>query len=70
VRRRAKSPLEEYRKVALAAAIGGASLGVAGAGTWGLIKAESLVTRRRIPPAEDDPPRADGVWRAKGVSRK
>jgi len=55
------------RRVATAAAFGGGGLGALGAATIGLIYGESKLARRRIAPAEVDPPRADGVWAAAGV---
>lgn len=58
------------RRIVMAAAYGSGGVGALGVATWGLIKGESLLTRRRIPQAEADPPRASGLWRAKGVSRK
>jgi lysophospholipase L1-like esterase len=56
------------RRVVAAAAFGGGSLGALSAVAVGLIYGESKLARRRIAPAETDPPRADGVWIAAGVS--
>ncbi len=56
------------RRVMTAAAFGGGSLGALSAALFGLIYGESKLARRRIAPAEQDPPRADGDWKAPGVS--
>jgi len=58
------------RKVVTAAAFGGGSLGALGAAAYGIIYGESKLARRRIAPAESDPPRADGRWLAPGVKDK
>ncbi len=55
------------RRVATAAAYGGGSIGAAGAAVLGVMYGESKLARRRIKPAEVDPPTADGRWRAPGV---
>jgi lysophospholipase L1-like esterase len=55
------------RRVVTAAAYGGGSLGALSAAFFGLIYGESKLARRRIAPAETDPPRADGTWTAPGV---
>src|SRR5438105_4829221 len=55
------------RRVVAAAAFGGGSLGALSAALFGLIYGESKLARRRIAPAETDPPRADGIWTAPGV---
>lgn len=56
------------RRVVTAAAFGTGSLGALSAGVAGLIYGQSKLARRRIRPAETDPPRADGVWSAPGAS--
>jgi lysophospholipase L1-like esterase len=58
------------RRVVTAAAYGGGSLGALGAAALGVIYGETRLARRRITPAETDPPKADGVWRAPGVKSK
>ncbi|MDQ2837101.1 MAG: SGNH/GDSL hydrolase family protein, partial [Actinomycetota bacterium] len=55
------------RRVVTAAAYGGGSLGALSAALFGLIYGESKLARRRIAPAELDPPRADGIWTGPGV---
>jgi len=55
------------RRVVTAAAFGTGSLGALSAAAAGLIYGQSKLARRRIQPAEADPPRADGVWLAPGV---
>jgi lysophospholipase L1-like esterase len=55
------------RRVVTAAAYGGGGIGALGAAVIGLIYGESKLARRRIQPAETDPPRADGIWTAPGV---
>jgi len=55
------------RRVATAAAFGTGSLGAISAAVYGVLYGESKLARRRIQPAEADPPRADGVWTAPGV---
>src|SRR6185312_9192593 len=55
------------RRVVTAAAFGGGGLGALSAAAVGVIYGESKLARRRIAPAETDPPRADGVWIADGV---
>jgi lysophospholipase L1-like esterase len=55
------------RRVVTAAAFGGGSLGALSAALFGVIYGESKLARRRIAPAETDPPRADGIWTAPGV---
>ncbi|HEV2885680.1 MAG TPA: SGNH/GDSL hydrolase family protein [Jatrophihabitans sp.] len=55
------------RRVATAAAFGTGSLGALSAAVAGVIYGETKLARRRIQPAEADPPRADGVWLAPGV---
>jgi len=57
------------RKIVTAAAYGGGSLGALGAMAYGVLRGETTLARRRIPQAEEDPPRADGVWRASGVRK-
>lgn len=56
------------RRVAVAAAYGGGSLGALGAlgaAFYGLIIGETKLARRRIPPADSDPPHAhDSTWTA------
>lgn len=56
------------RRVVTAAAYGGGSLGALSAAFIGLIYGETKLARRRIAPAETDPPRADGIWSAPGVT--
>jgi lysophospholipase L1-like esterase len=56
------------RRVVTAAAFGGGGLGALSAAVFGLIYGESKLARRRIAPAEQDPPRADGNWTAPGVA--
>ncbi|MCW2540835.1 MAG: hydrolase family protein [Frankiales bacterium] len=56
------------RRVVTAAAYGGGSLGALGAALIGVISWESKLARRRIRPPESDPPSADGLWVAPGVS--
>jgi lysophospholipase L1-like esterase len=58
------------RRVVTAAAYGGGGLGALGAAAVGLIYGESKLARRRIAPAESDPPKADGLWLAPGVRNK
>ena len=58
------------RRVVTAAAFGGGSLGALSAALVGIIYGESKLARRRIAPAETDPPRADGIWSATGVKSK
>jgi lysophospholipase L1-like esterase len=58
------------RRVVTAAAYGGGSIGALGAAAIGLIYGESKLARRRIAPAETDPPSADGIWTAQGVKNK
>ncbi len=58
------------RRVVTAAAYGGGSLGALSAAFAGLIYGESKLARRRIAPATDNPPRADGVWTGPGVKPK
>jgi lysophospholipase L1-like esterase len=53
--------------VVTAAAFGGGGLGALSAAAVGIIYGESKLARRRIAPAETDPPRADGVWAAPGA---
>lgn len=55
------------RRVVTAAAFGGGGLGALSAAAVGVIYGESKLARRRIAPAETDPPRADGLWSAAGV---
>jgi lysophospholipase L1-like esterase len=55
------------RRVVTAAAFGTGSLGALSAAAAGLIYGQTKQARRRIQPAEADPPRADGVWLAPGV---
>ncbi|MGI8664598.1 MAG: SGNH/GDSL hydrolase family protein, partial [Jatrophihabitans sp.] len=55
------------RRMVTAAAYGGGSLGALSAALVGLIYGETKLARRRIAPAESDPPSADGVWTATGV---
>jgi lysophospholipase L1-like esterase len=55
------------RRVVKAAAYGGGSLGALSAALIGVVYGESMLARRRIRPAETDPPSADGVWLAPGV---
>src|SRR3954451_9179923 len=55
------------RRVVTAAAFGGGGLGALSAAAFGVIYGETKLARRRIAPAETDPPRADGLWRAAGV---
>jgi lysophospholipase L1-like esterase len=55
------------RRVVTAAAFGTGSIGALSAAAAGLIYGQSKLARRRIRPAEVDPPRADGVWLAPGV---
>jgi lysophospholipase L1-like esterase len=55
------------RKVVTAAAFGGTGIGALSAAAVGIIYGESKLARRRIAPAETDPPRADGVWASTGV---
>ncbi|MEO7260070.1 MAG: SGNH/GDSL hydrolase family protein [Jatrophihabitantaceae bacterium] len=50
-----------------AAAFGTGSLGALSAAAAGLIYGQTKLARRRIRPAEADPPRADGVWLAPGA---
>jgi lysophospholipase L1-like esterase len=57
------------RRVVTAAAFGGGGLGALSAAAVGIIYGESKLARRRIAPAETDPPRADGVWAAHGVPK-
>ena len=56
------------RRVVTAAAFGTGSLGALSAALAGLIYGETKLARRRIQPAETDPPRADGVWSGPGVA--
>ncbi len=56
------------RRVVTAAVFGGGGLGALSAAAVGVIYGESKLARRRIAPAETDPPRADGMWTAPGVS--
>ncbi|HEX2903599.1 MAG TPA: SGNH/GDSL hydrolase family protein [Jatrophihabitans sp.] len=56
------------RRVAAAAAFGGGGLGALSAAAVGVIYGESKLARRRIAPAETDPPRADGMWSATGIA--
>jgi len=58
------------RKVVTAAAYGGGSIGALGAAGIGLIYGQTKLARRRITPAETDPPKADGLWTAPGVLDK
>jgi len=58
------------RRVVTAAAYGGGGLSALGAALVGVIYGESKLARRRIQPAESDPPRADGMWTAPGVKPK
>ena len=51
-----------------AAAFGGGSLGAVSAALVGIIYGETKLARRRIAPAETDPPRADGVWSSPGLT--
>jgi lysophospholipase L1-like esterase len=55
------------RRVVTAAAFGGGGLGALSAAAVGLIYGQSKLARRRIAPAETDPPRADGLWVAPAV---
>ncbi len=55
------------RRVVTAAAFGTGGLGALSAAAAGVIWGETKLARRRIQPAETDPPRADGVWSALGV---
>src|SRR5690348_1197310 len=64
---RPMSRASRARRVVTAAAFGGGSLGALSAALFGLIYGESKLARRRIAPAEQDPPRADGIWTAPGV---
>jgi lysophospholipase L1-like esterase len=50
------------RRVVTAAAYGGGGVGAVGAALVGLIYGETKLARRRIAPAETDPPKADGPW--------
>jgi lysophospholipase L1-like esterase len=55
------------RRVVTAAAFGTGSLGALSAAAAGLVYGQTKLARRRIRPAEADPPRADGVWLAPGA---
>jgi lysophospholipase L1-like esterase len=55
------------RRAATAAAFGGGGVGVLGAAAVGLLWGETRLARRRIAPAEADPPSSDGVWAADGL---
>jgi hypothetical protein len=55
------------RRVVTAAAFGTGSLGALSAAVAGVIYGETKLARRRIQPAEADPPRADGIWLAPGA---
>jgi lysophospholipase L1-like esterase len=57
------------RRVVTAAAFGGGGIGALSAAVFGVIYGQSKLARRRIAPAETDPPHADGVWIAPGVPR-
>lgn len=62
------------RRVAVAAAYGGGSLGAVGAlwaAVYGLLVSESKLARRRIPTATSQPPSADGTtWTAPSASAR
>ncbi|HEY0167112.1 MAG TPA: SGNH/GDSL hydrolase family protein [Jatrophihabitans sp.] len=55
------------RRVVTAAAFGTGSLGALSAAAAGVVYGQTKLARRRIQPAETDPPRADGVWLAPGA---
>jgi lysophospholipase L1-like esterase len=57
------------RRLVTAAAYGGGGLGALGAAAIGVLYGETKLARRRITPAETDPPTADGRWVAPGVSK-
>jgi lysophospholipase L1-like esterase len=50
------------RRIATAALYGGGSLGVAGAGFYGLLRFEARKARRAIGTLDDAPPAADGIY--------
>jgi lysophospholipase L1-like esterase len=55
------------RRVVTAAAFGTGSLGALSAAVAGVVYGQTKLARRRIQPAEANPPRADGVWLAPGA---
>jgi len=55
------------RRVVTAAAFGTGGIGALSAAAAGVVYGQSKLARRRIRPAEADPPRADGVWLAPGA---
>jgi len=57
------------RRIVTAAAFGGGGIGALGAAAIGVLYGETKLARRRIPAAESEPPKADGVWAAAGVDR-
>jgi lysophospholipase L1-like esterase len=54
--------LDTVRRVAVAAAYGGASVTVAGAALTGILLGQAMLARRVIPLAESPPPRCDGRY--------
>jgi lysophospholipase L1-like esterase len=54
--------LETMRRVAVAAAYGGASVTVASAALTGVLFGQAMIARRTIPLAESPPPRCDGRY--------
>jgi lysophospholipase L1-like esterase len=58
------SRASQAKRIAMAAAYSGGSVGAAGALLYGLIIGQALIARRTIPIAMRPPPRADGVYGA------
>ncbi len=56
------SRASQARRIAVAAAYGGGSLGLLTAGAFGLIRAEAALARRAIGQPTETPPEADGLY--------
>jgi hypothetical protein len=56
------SRASQARRIAVAAAYGGGSLGLLTAGAFGLIRAEAALARRAIGEPTETPPEADGLY--------
>ena len=56
------SRVSQAKRIAVAAAYGGGSVGAVGALFYGLILGEALMARRTIPVATAPPPRSDGTY--------
>ena len=64
------SRIARARRLAVAAAYGGTGASALGVAMVGLLATEAKLARRAIPPPEDDPPAADGVYGARGTTSR